>query len=120
MRFFLVSLVVVGAVCGDLTKAAGLRQLGEVEEFGGSALMRLAQRASREPLLWLSLLCHAVAFFSLMALLSIADVSYAVPATAATYVFETLLAWFVLGEVVSARRWAGAALVTAGVFLIGG
>ena len=120
MKFFLLSLVVVGAVCGDLAKAAGMRQLGEVDEFGGGALARLAKRAARAPLLWLSVGCHAVAFFSLMGLLSIADVSFAVPATAATYVIETLLARFVLREAVTARRWAGAALVMAGVFLLGG
>ena len=109
-----------GAVCGDLAKAAGMLRLGEVDEFGAKALARLAGRAARAPLLWLSVGCHAVAFFSLMGLLSIADVSFAVPATAATYVLETLLARFVLREAVSVRRWAGAGLVMAGVFLLGG
>ena len=118
MKLFLLSLVVVGAVSGDLAKAAGMRQLGEVDEFGGAALTGLAKRAFRAPLLWLSLACHAIAFFSLMGLLSIADVSYVVPATAATYALETLLARFVLGETVTARRWAGAALVMVGVFLV--
>jgi drug/metabolite transporter (DMT)-like permease len=120
MKFFLLSLVICGAVCGDLAKAAGMRQLGEVDEFGTSALGQLAKRAAKAPSLWLSVACHAVAFFSLMGLLSIADVSFVVPATAATYAIETLLARFILHEVVTVRRWAGAALVMAGVFLLGG
>jgi uncharacterized membrane protein len=51
-------------------------------------------------------------------LLSIANVSFAVPATAASYLLETLLAKYVLGEDVRARRWAAATLVAAGVVLL--
>jgi drug/metabolite transporter (DMT)-like permease len=55
-----------------------------------------------------------------MALVSISDLSFAVPATAGGYVVETLLARFLLAETVSLRRWAGAALVVIGVALVGG
>ena len=53
-----------------------------------------------------------------MALLSYEDVSFVVPATALAYVAETLLASVVLREQVSRRRWIGAALVAAGVYLV--
>jgi uncharacterized membrane protein len=55
-----------------------------------------------------------------MALVSVADVSFAVPATAAGYVVETLLAGLLLKEAISPRRWCGAALVVCGVILVGG
>jgi drug/metabolite transporter (DMT)-like permease len=60
----------------------------------------------------------AVSFFAFMALLSIADLSFSVPATAGSYVFETLLAKLVLKERVGKRRWGGALLVCAGVALL--
>jgi uncharacterized membrane protein len=60
----------------------------------------------------------AVSFFSFMALLKVADLSFAVPATAATVVVETLLARLVLKERVDGRRWAGAVLVAFGVALL--
>ena len=52
----------------------------------------------------------AVSFFAFMNLLSVADLSFAVPATAATYVFETMLARYFLKERVTgsagpAPRW---------------
>jgi len=53
-----------------------------------------------------------------MALLQRAPLSFAVPASAATIVFETLLARFLLNEAVGFRRIAGAALVSVGVLLI--
>jgi drug/metabolite transporter (DMT)-like permease len=35
-------------------------------------------------------------------------------------VVETVLAKYILGEAVPVKRWASAALVAAGVFLVGG
>jgi uncharacterized membrane protein len=60
----------------------------------------------------------AISFFAFLQLLSIADLSFAVPATAATYVVETFLARVVLKENVAWQRWAGAALVACGVLLL--
>ena len=118
MTAFLLALVVGGTVCGDLLKAHGMRLQGAPESFRGARLARFALTAFRNSWFLLSLLAYAVSFFGFMALLSIRDVSFAVPATALGYVLETLLARFFLGEEVSWRRWTGAALVVAGVCLI--
>lgn len=118
MTAFLLALVVGGTVCGDLLKAHGMRLQGAPESFRGARLARFALTAFRNSWFLLSLLAYAVSFFGFMALLSIRDVSFAVPATALGYVLETLLARFFLGEDVSWRRWTGAALVVAGVCLI--
>lgn len=120
MSWFLLALVVLGTVFGDLLKAAGMRRLGEVDDFSAGGLGATVRRASRSPLLWLSLAGYTVSFFGFMALVSVTELSFAVPATAAGYVAETLLARFLLGEKVSTRRWAGAALVVVGVALVGG
>jgi uncharacterized membrane protein len=46
--------------------------------------------------------------------------SFAVPASSASFVLETLLAKFVLHERISVRRGLGALIVLAGVVLVGG
>jgi uncharacterized membrane protein len=53
-----------------------------------------------------------------MTLLSVADVSFAVPATAASFVLETAMAKVILKEHIGARRWVGASLVACGVALL--
>ena len=53
-----------------------------------------------------------------MALLSIANLSFAVPATAFSYVLETALAEYILKEHIGWRRWVGASLVGCGVLLV--
>jgi drug/metabolite transporter (DMT)-like permease len=65
-----------------------------------------------------SVVAMAVSFFAYMGLLTIADLSFAVPATAVTYVLETVLAKYVLKEQVNWLRWAGASLVVCGVALV--
>jgi uncharacterized membrane protein len=69
-------------------------------------------------MLVLSVACMAVSFFSFMVLLSVADLSFAVPATAASFVLETVLARAVLKEHVDIKRWTGTILVACGVALL--
>ena len=118
MTLFLLVIVVAGGVVGDLLKAYAMRRQGSPQSFRGRSLSRYGAAAFRSSWFLLSLLAYTVSFFGFMALLSIRDVSFVVPATALGYVLETLLARWFLHEQVSARRWVGAALVVAGVCLI--
>jgi len=70
--------------------------------------------------LLLSIACMAISFFSFMALVRVEALSFAVPASAASFVLETLLAKVVLREHIGARRAAGALIVLCGVVLVGG
>ena len=118
MTAVLLLLVVAGTVSGDLLKAHGMRRQGAPDSFKGIVLRRFAVAALRNPWFLLSLAAYAASLLSFMALLSYEDVSFVVPATALAYVAETLLASVVLREQVSRRRWIGAALVSAGVYLV--
>jgi drug/metabolite transporter (DMT)-like permease len=53
-----------------------------------------------------------------MSLLSIAPVSFAIPATASSFLFETILGKIILKESVHWRRWIGAMLIALGVSLL--
>jgi drug/metabolite transporter (DMT)-like permease len=55
-----------------------------------------------------------------MALVQTEPLSFAVPASSASFVLETVLAKFVLHERIGGRRAAGALAVLAGVVLVGG
>jgi bacterial/archaeal transporter family protein len=118
MKWALVGVIVVCNACSDLLNTSGMRRYGEVHDFRPRALTRLIASLARNPRILLGMIGMAVGFFALMALLSIAKLSFAVPATAASYVIEALLAKYVLHERLSAKRWAGALLVTSGVILL--
>ena len=60
----------------------------------------------------------AAGFFSLLGLLSVANVSFVFPATALSYAIGTLGGRLFLGEQVTPQRWFGVLLVCIGVTLV--
>lgn len=113
----LATVIVTGAV-GDISMTRGMKAVGEVSWFPATALVRAAARTSQNGFVWLGILCKGVAFFSFLALLSRADLSWVVPAAASSYVVDTLAAKYLLGERVTRTRWAGTLCVCLGVALI--
>jgi drug/metabolite transporter (DMT)-like permease len=117
MRWLLLSIIVCATVLSDILQSHEMKRSGEqsVDARGLGRLLRMI--VSRRYLL-LSIVCLAVSFFAFMALVQIAPLSFAVPASAATFVLETALAKFVLNERVGKRRTAGALLVLSGVLML--
>lgn len=109
---------VVSGTISDLLSAKGMSMHGEIDRFDARGLARVMRYIGTHRLVLAGMVLNAIAFFSFVALLSVADLSLAVPATASGYIVKTALAQWYLGEVVSARRWVGAVLVTLGVYFI--
>jgi len=118
MIALLVALVVIPGTAGDLLNALGMRRHGEITDFSPSGLLRLSLDLVRNPYIMGGIPAMAISFFALMALMSVTDLSFAVPVTAASYILETGLAKYWLKEEVDWRRWAGATLVAAGVVMV--
>ena len=109
--------VLVGAVVAS-TVAADVLQAREMKRYGESSVQDTAVRVFQRPLLAASIGCMALSFFSFLALLRVADLSFAVPATSISIVVETAMARWVLREHVNPRRWIAAVCVTTGVALL--
>ncbi|MGB9604300.1 MAG: EamA family transporter [Bryobacteraceae bacterium] len=118
MNWLLVAIVSLSASLGDALQTLGMKLHGEIHDFRPRTLGRVALRLMRSWHLGLSLILLAISFFAFLVLLSNADLSFAVPATALEYVLTTLLAQHLLGEKVNWRRWAGVGLVACGVVLL--
>src|SRR4051812_48543133 len=117
MRWLLLSLIVIATVLGDLLQSHEMKRSGE-QRIDARGLARLLRLIFSRRYLVLAILCMAVSFFAFMALVQNAPLSFAVPASAVTLVFETLLAKFVLKEGIGKRRTLGALLVLGGVVLL--
>ena len=118
MKWVLVLLMIAATTGGDVFRAAGMKQHGEIEDFRPGAVGRALRALVRNRFVMLSTLSMAVSFFSFIKLVSIAPLSFAVPVSAATFVPETVLARYWLKEAVDWRRWTGAALIMIGVVLV--
>jgi drug/metabolite transporter (DMT)-like permease len=114
----LLFLVVVSGTGGEICVTRAMKHVGEVTDFRPLALVRVILRAMRVTWMWIGIAMMALAFFSLLAVLSIENVSFVVPVTALNYAAGALGGKFFLGERVTPRRWAGVLLVCIGVTLV--
>lgn len=118
MTWLLVGITVGATTLGDTLQTMGMKRHGEIQDFRPGALGRAAAALARNWCVIAAVVMMAVSFFAFLALLSRADLSFAVPATAASIVAETIVARLALKERVNWRRWAGAGLVACGVALL--
>jgi transporter family protein len=119
VKWVLVIVIVFATVASDLLQSHEMKRAGE-QSVSARGLGRLLQTIAARRLLILGIAGNAVSFFAFMALVQREPLSFAVPASSASFVLETLLAKFVLHEKITARRAAGALIVLAGVVLVGG
>lgn len=117
LKWGLILCTVFVSSCGDILCARGMSQGGELTDFNPRGLLHIVRYIITRRLVILGGLCYAVAFFSLLGLLTVAQLSVAVPATALSFVVDTLGAHFVLKERIPWKRWVGVILVSLGVVL---
>lgn len=118
MKWILLTIVVVTSVLADLLQSREMKAAALIkkERFG---LLSIVKAIGTRPNLTLSIVSMTVSFFAFLALVQTQPLSFAVPASAATFVVEMVLARLVLNERIDAPRVAGALLVLAGIVLLG-
>ena len=118
MKWVLVLIIVAANTVGDVLNTAGMKHHGEVEHFHPRAMGHLVVHLFRNPFVLGGMASLAISFGATILLLSIADVSFAIPATSGSFLFETILAKYYLKEDVRWKRWVGATFVAGGVALL--
>lgn len=112
------ALIVIAGTGGELCVSRAMKVVGEARSFRPSEVVHFILRALRVPWMWIGVGMMAVAFFALLAALSIFNVSFVVPVTALSYVAGAFGGAAFLGEQVGSRRWLGVLLVAIGVTLV--
>ncbi len=110
--------IMIAGTGGELCVARAMKTVGTVHTFSPASILRLLGRGISSAWMWLGISLMALAFFSLLEMLSREDVSFVVPVTALSYGFGALGGKLLLGEQVTRQRWAGVLLVCIGVGLV--
>lgn len=110
-RYLVLLAIVFSASVGDVLLSVGMKQIGAISATRWFSLLI----ALRNPFVILGIIFLLVFFGSYLTALSWADLTYVLPATSLGYVIVALLSKFLLHESVSASRWFGILLITAGV-----
>jgi drug/metabolite transporter (DMT)-like permease len=115
-----VAMIIASAAtaAGQVLIRRGMQDIGSLEAYAPAALMSYFGHALSNPYVILGTILNGVFYFLLIASLSWADVTVAVPFTALEYGFAAVLAITLLQEVVPPIRWVGIVLVIVGVLLI--
>ena len=92
--------------------------MGEVSTLNPMELLRVVRRVVTNRDFVLGVLCLTVSFFSFLAILTWAALSFVVPATSIVYVVSIFGAKLFLKEKINGLRWTGTLLVCLGVALV--
>ncbi len=118
LEFIFLFFIVAAGTGGELCVSRAMKALGEVHDFRPTALAQFVWRAVRVGWMWIGIGLMTVAFFSLLAMLSMENVSFVVPVTALSYAAGAIGATLFLREKISRQRWLGVLLVCIGVTLV--
>ncbi len=114
----MVFMIVSSNAAGDVLLTRGMKEIGDISAVSPLDWLRVARRILTNWNFLLGVLCLSVSFFSFLTVLSWADLSFVVPATAIVYVVTVIGAKFILKEEINRMRWAGTLLVCLGVALV--
>ena len=114
----LVVLLIILNSAGNFFFGLGMKRIGAVQGLSMAVLHAVFVSVFSSVWIWLGIVSMLLFLGALMLVLSWADFSYVLPATAAMYAVVPLLGHFVLGESVTGLRWAGVALICAGVMFV--
>lgn len=115
-----IAVVATLAIAGEVLIAAGMQQLGDLDDIRTQSGLPGAIRAVLTNTTFvIGALCMALNFFAMLFALSIAQLSLAGPAIGAlTYIGNAIAAKLFLKENVDRRRWIAVLFVCAGVYLL--
>ncbi len=116
----LVALLIILNSAGNFFFGLGMKRIGALQGWSRAALHSAFVGIFSSVWIWLGIVSMLLFLGALMLVLSWADFSYVLPATAAMYAVVPLLGHFVLGEKVTGLRWIGVTLICLGVALVGG
>lgn len=118
MTAVMILLVVMGSSIGDVFITKGMKEIGEIATLRFTELARIAGRVVTNKHFLIGIFFMAISFFSFLAVLSWADLSFVLPATSLSFVITTIGAKLFLKERISPVRWTGIALICVGVALV--
>lgn len=117
--YLLMTLIVLLGSAGNILLSRGMKQIGEGRINSIMQLVKLFTAIFTNVWIWTGIGTLLLFLGCLMLILSWADFSYVLPASAAIYIVVPLIGNLLLGEQVAALHWVGIIIICMGVGLVG-
>ncbi len=112
------SLAAIAGVLGDLFLSKGMKDIGDASTLNLNTVWPFILKVMSCPKIWIGTACLTAFFFIWLTVLSWAQLSFALPLQALTFILTPLLAQIYLGEQAHLVRWVGTLLISIGVILV--
>lgn len=112
-------ILVITQVLGDVFLSQAMKIHGEITSFAPHVIIEVTYYLLTSPFFYFGLGSLTVSWFLYLFAVSKMDLSYVLPIHASSYICNALLAWLILGEVVTPLRWFATAIISIGVFIVG-
>lgn len=116
--YVMILIMVLAGPVGNVFLGMGMKAASPVNFWPPAELLHSGLRVFASLPIWLGILSLITFFVAYMLVLSWADYSFVQPVSSVAYGVVALLGWLVLGEKVSALRWAGIGVICLGVFVV--
>ncbi len=113
-----IAVAVIAQAIGNTLFSKGMKATAALPSFSGGFSIMMLVEALRNPLIWAGIVLLLIFFACYLSVLSWADLSFVLPATASGYILSVFMAHQYLGEPVSPARWFGSGLIFAGIVLV--
>ncbi len=110
--------IVFFSSAGNVLLGKGMRQIGDVRDWRLAELGALLVKTFTNGWVWLGIGSLLLFLVSFMVVLTWADYSFVMPASATGYALVTLMSHWALGEVITPQRWLGVVLICLGVAFV--
>lgn len=111
--------MILAGACGDVLLGKGMKQIEDLNDWSLQGISTFLLSSFSNATVWIGIACLICYFVCYMLVLSWADFSFVLPASAMTYVLVPVLAHIALNEVVTPLRWIGVGCIFLGVVLVG-
>ena len=115
----LIALMVIAGPLGNVLLGMGMKHIGSLPLWPLPELLHTSLKIFASRPVWLGIGSLLAFFVAYMLVLSFADYSFVQPASSLAYGVVALLGHLMLGEHISALRWAGISVICLGVFVVG-
>jgi drug/metabolite transporter (DMT)-like permease len=117
--FVMILIMIIAGPLGNVLLGKGMKSVDTTSVVSASGLVHVIGRVFASSAVWLGVASLLTFFVANILVLSWADYSFVQPASSMAYGVVALLSVFVLGEGVTPLRWAGIAIISVGVLIVG-
>ena len=114
--FFLLSILIITQVLGDISLSRGMKTFGTVNPFDLASLMPLAIFLVTNVWIWLAIFFLVTSLGFYLVAVSRLDLSYVLPIHAFSYVVNAIFAGWLLQEVITPMRWFSTSMISLGFY----